>query len=195
MRNTNILLKTILTIIFIVVAICMSNYYLFWLLLFYLLLITIVDKNLISLALEFFLALILLFIYFTFKMRVLSSAIVVVDILVLFITSFTKRDLWKLKYEAAYKNIHKRKRIFMDNFKRYVDDSNEEKLKKYNYEITDELISNKNKSDADDLYKYSKVRFYGYGTTMTSMFAKFSVYDIIYLLVSILVLVLIFIFW
>lgn len=195
MFNTNIILKTIITIIFAVVAYFIDNYYLFWLLEFYLLLLTIVDKNMIGLVLNFFIALVLLFVYYNAKTRLLVIGLIILEFLVLYFTSFTKRDWWKIKYETAYKKLGKRKKLFMDNFKQYIETTNDERLKKYNYELTDELVENKNKSDADDLYKYSKVRFYGYGNSVTSLFARWSIYDLIFGVVSGLVLLLIFIFW
>ena len=195
MFNTNIILKTIITIIFAVVAYFIDNYYLFWLLEFYLLLLTIVDKNMIGLVLNFFIALVLLFVYYNAKTRLLVIGLIILEFLVLYFTSFTKRDWWKIKYETAYKKLGKRKKLFMDNFKQYIETTNDERLKKYNYDLTDELVENKNKSDADDLYKYSKVRFYGYGNSVTSLFARWSIYDLIFGVVSGLVLLLIFIFW
>ena len=103
MFNTNIILKTIITIIFAVVAYFIDNYYLFWLLEFYLLLLTIVDKNMIGLVLNFFIALVLLFVYYNAKTRLLVIGLIILEFLVLYFTSFTKRDWWKIKYETAYK--------------------------------------------------------------------------------------------
>jgi hypothetical protein len=195
MYNTNVIIKTIFTLIFVVVAYFIDNYYLFWLLSFYLLLLTIVDKNIKSLVITFFIALLLLFVYYNAKTRFLIIGLTIADFLVLFITSFTKRDLWKLKYEESYKIIRKRKTLFMSNFKKYLENTNNERLKRYNYEENADLIEAKLNSDADDLYKYSKVRFYGYGTRITSLFARWNLYDLIFSLASIGVLVLIFIFW
>ena len=149
----------------------------------------------IGLVLNFFIALVLLFVYYNAKTRLLVIGLIILEFLVLYFTSFTKRDWWKIKYETAYKKLGKRKKLFMDNFKQYIETTNDERLKKYNYELTDELVENKNKSDADDLYKYSKVRFYGYGNSVTSLLARWSIYDLIFGVVSGLVLLLIFIFW
>ena len=84
----------------------------------------------------------------------------------------------------------------MDNFKPYLANTNNARLKRYsNYDLSDELIEKKLNQDAEDLYKYSKVRFYGYGNYITSMFARWTLYDIIFTLVSAGVLALICIFW
>jgi len=197
MYSTNIILKTIVTFIFLVVACVLENYYLFWLMIFYLLLLTLVDKNIKSLIVLFCGALILLFIWFSNKIMLLSRCILILDILILYITSVTKRDLWKIKYEEGYKSISRRKPIFMNNFKKYLTKRNKAKLDKTNYGniITDELFERKMKVEANDLYNYSKIRFYGYGNTVTSMYGKWTIYDLIFTGVSILVLVLIFLLW
>ena len=195
MYSTNIILKTIITLILIVVTFFMSNYYLFWLLVFYLLLLTIVDKNLVSLVILFMITLILLFVWFSVKIRMLTQGLVIVDILVLYITSITKRDLWKIKYEEGYKSIYRRKKIFMNNFKPYLRKNEMARLDKYDYNADEKVINNKINQDADDLYAYSKIRFYGYGSTVTSMYGKWSIYDLIFFLVSAFVFVLLFKFW
>ena len=195
MYNTNIILKTILTLIFIVVSIFIQNYYLFWIILFYQLLLCIVDRNMKSLIILFFMALLLLFIYFTRKIRILTIGLVIINFLVLYITSFNKRNLWKLRYFVKYKSANKRKELFRDNFKSVIDARNKEKLKKYEYENVDELLVKKNDSDIKDMYNYSRVRFYGYDTTTTSLFESWSLYDLFILVVSAGVLFLIFMFW
>ncbi len=195
MYNTNIILKTIMTLIFIVVTFFLSNYYLFWLLIFYLLLLTIVDKNIKSLVLLFLVTLILLFVWFTFRIRLLSQGILIVDLLVLYLSSIKKRDIWKIKYEEGYKSVGRRKKLFMDNFKVYLKNRDMEKLEKYNYDTSDELIEKKINQDANDLYKYSKVRFYGYGNIVTSMYGKWTIYDGIFLLVSVFVLSIMYLYW
>ena len=197
MYSTNIILKTIVTFIFLVVACFLQNYYLFWLMIFYLLLLTLVDKNIKSLIVLFLGALILLFIWFSNKIMLLSRGVLILDLLILYLTSVTKRDLWKFKYETGYKSISKRKSLFMDNFKKYLTKRNKAKLDKTNYGniMTDELFERKMKVEANDLYAYSKVRFYGYGNTVTSMYGKWTIYDLIFALVSTLVLVLICLLW
>ena len=197
MYNTNIALKTILTIIFVIVACFMQNYYLFWLVLFYILLLCIVDRNLISLVITFFIALLLLFVYFTAKIRLLVIGLTIIDLLVLYFTSFTKRDLWKIKYEVKYKSVSKRKELFRENFRNIIDSKNRERIKRFRYQNCDveELVNKKNDSDTKDMYNYSRVRFYGYDTTITSLFAKWSMYDLFVLVVSCVVLLLIYKFW
>ena len=195
MYSTNIILKTIITLILLVITFFMSNYYLFWLLVFYLLLLTIVDKNLVSLVILFFITLILLFVWFSFKIRILTQGLVIVDILVLYITSITKRDIWKIKYEEGYKSIYRRKKIFMKNFKPYLRKNEMAKIEKYDYNADDKVIEKRINQDADDLYAYSKIRFFGYGSTVTSMYGKWSIYDLIFFLVSLFVFFLIYKFW
>ena len=195
MYNTNIILKTILTLVFMVVTFFLSNYYLFWLLIFYLLLLTIVDKNIKSLVLLFLATLVLLFVWFSFKIRLLTQGILIVDLLIIYISSIKKRDIWKIKYEEGYKSVGRRKKLFMDNFRVYLKNRDMEKLERYNYDSNDELIEKKINQDANDLYKYSKVRFYGYGNTVTSMYGKWTIYDGIFFLVSVFVLSLMYIFW
>jgi hypothetical protein len=165
------------------------------LLIFYLLLLTIVDKNIKSLVLLFLVTLILLFVWFTFRIRLLSQGILIVDLLVLYLSSIKKRDIWKIKYEEGYKSVGRRKKLFMDNFKVYLKNRDMEKLEKYNYDTSDELIEKKINQDANDLYKYSKVRFYGYGNIVTSMYGKWTIYDGIFLLVSVFVLSIMYLYW
>ena len=195
MYSTNIILKTIITILFIIVTILLQNYYLFWLLLFYLLLLTIVDKNIKSLVIIFFIALILLFIWFTAKIRMLSQGLIILDLLVLYITSITKRDIWKIKYEEGYKSINKRKKVFMDNFKPYLKNNEKVRFEKVNYDAGEDILDRKVKSDANDLYAYSKVRFYGYGKTVTSLYGRWTIYDLIFCVVSLGILALIVVCW
>lgn len=195
MYNTNIILKTIFTLIFIVVAFFLTNYYLFWLLLFYLLLLTIVDKNIKALAVVFLGALILLFVWFSYKIMLLTRGIVIVSFLILYITSITKRDLWKIKYQEGYKSIGRRKKLFMDNFKGYLRKRQKVKLAKYNYQDPDKLFDKKIDVEANDLYAYSKVRFFGYGNAVTSMYGKWTIYDLIYFLVSSGILTMIYFLW
>lgn len=197
MYSTNIILKTIVSFIFIVVACFLQNYYLFWLMIFYLLLLTLVDKNIKSLVVLFLGALILLFIWFNYKIMLLSRGILILDILILYITSVSKRDLWKIKYEEGYKAISRRKPLFMNNFRKYLEKRNKAKLDKTDYGTinTNELFERKMNVEANDLYAYSKVRFYGYGNTVTSMYGKWTIYDIIFAAVSILILVLIYLLW
>ena len=197
MYSTNIILKTIVAFIFLVVACFLQNYYLFWLMIFYLLLLTLVDKNVKSLVVLFLGALILLFVWFSYKIMLLSRGILIVDILILYISSVSKRDLWKIKYEEGYKAISRRKHLFMSNFKNYLTKRNKAKLAKTDYgDInTDELFEKKMAVEANDLYAYSKVRFYGYGNSVTSMYGKWTIYDIIFALISILVLALIYFLW
>ncbi len=83
----------------------------------------------------------------------------------------------------------------MDNFKVYLKNRDMEKLEKYNYDTSDELIEKKINQDANDLYKYSKVRFYGYGNIVTSMYGKWTIYDGIFLLVSVFVLSIMYLYW
>jgi len=195
MYNTNITLKTIITLLFVIVTPFIQNYYLFWLILFYLLLLCIVDRNMKSLVITFFIALILLFVYFTAKVRILTIGLTIIDLLVLYITSISKRDLWKLKYEFNYKSISKRKELFKDNFRKNIENKNKDKLTRYEYENIDANIVKKNESDLKDLYRYSRVRFYGYDTKTTSLFARWSIYDLFMFIVATVVLILIVIFW
>jgi len=87
--------------------------------------------------------------------------------------------------------------LFMKNFKGYLKNREKKKLNKTDYGTiaTDELFDKKLDVEANDLYAYSKVRFYGYGSAVTSMYGKWTIYDLIFSLVSILVLVLIYVLW
>lgn len=195
MCNTNLILRIITVCVFSLVILFLDNYYLFWLLLFYLLLLSIVDRNYKSLLINFAISLILLFCLYTSKIRVILKILFIVDFIVLFISSFSKRDRENMRYKAMYSESFKaRKNLFYDKYYEKIFDYN----KKKSSAIYSESVSLNNKvnNDMDDYYLYGRTRFYSYSNKLTS-FSNYdwTWYDTLFLVVFILILVLLFIFW
>ncbi len=195
MYSVNWKIRALVTLILIIITSLINNYYLFWLLLFYLLLISIVDRNIKSLLLNFLIVLILLFCFYTSKIRLLLKIICIINILVLFFCSFTKNERKFIKFKLLYKyNKNSRKKLFykynIDKIKYF----NKEKiLKEYDENVN---IDNKVRRDMDYLYLCSKIRFYGYGNKLGSYRKrKIGIYDFVFLIVFIFFVCICIYFW
>ena len=185
MYSVNWKIRALITTILIVITFFINNYYLFWLLLFYLLLISIVDRNIKSLLLNFLIVLILLFCFYTSKIRMLLKLICIINILVLFFCSFTKKEKKFMKFKLLYKLRKKyRKKLFYKyNIDKIKSFNKEKALKTYAENVN---IDNKVKRDMNFLYLCSRIRFYGYSNKLGSyMERKIGIYDFIFLIVFI----------
>lgn len=194
MYNVNLLLRTIVSIVFFVIVIFLDNYYLFWLLLFYMLLLSIADRNLKSLLVNFAIALILLFCYYTSKIKLILKILFVVNILVTYICSFRKNEKKNIKYRAMYSDsVKSRKKLFYDMYSEKILESNKEMaFSTYGDNVT---LGDKVSKDLDNFYIYGRTKFYGYSDKITNFSNSWNWYDTLFLLVAIFVIVLICIYW
>lgn len=188
MCNNNLFLKLIITFIFMVIVFFLDNYYLFWLLSFFVLFLSIIDKNYVGLLFVFLLVCILLFCTFTTKIMYIVKVITCFSFFTIFIMSTSKKDRENFKYKYLYQDERNRKKLFYD---RYYDKVVNDLRKKYDGEIPKEVIQ----GELDKLYLYGKLKFYGYSNKITSSrVSRFTVYDLLLSMVSLSILVLIFIY-
>lgn len=195
MYSVNWKIRALITSILIVITFLINNYYLFWLLLFYLLLISIVDRNIKSLLLNFLIVLILLFCFYTSKIRLLLKIICIINILVLFFCSFTKneRNFIKFKILYKYRKSSRKKLFYKYNSDRVISFNKEKALKLYN---ENDNVDNKIKRDMNFLYLCGRIRFYGYSNKLGNyMNRKVGIYDFIFLIVFIFFIILCIYFW
>lgn len=194
MYKVNLSLRTIIYIIFSILVIFVDKYYLFWLLVFYTLLLSIVDRNYKSLLCNFAIVLILLFCYFTLKVKLIVKIIFLVNLFILYFSSFSKVEKSNIKYRALYGDSAKsRKKLFYENNVDKVVNNN-----RINYELIykkDISLKDKNNCDLENLYAFSKTRFYGYSNKITNFSNTWKLYDTLFLIVSIFVLVLVYLYW
>lgn len=193
MYNVNIILRTIILIIFSIVIVFIDNYYLFWLLVFYTLLLSIVDKNLKSLLINFATVLILLFCTYTNIVKLILKILCITNFCILYYFSFTKKDKFDIYYRNMYRNSSSsRKRLFYDH--------NFSSVLKYNQDKSSSIygsviLNDKVESDLDSKYLYGKVRYYGYSNKFTELGNySWKWYDLLYSLVAITVLILLLIY-
>ena len=189
MYRVNLFLRIIFTIVLFFITLFLNNYYLFWLLLFYMLFISLVDRNYKSLLINFAIVLILLFCFYTSKIRILLVFLFLINILYVFITSFHKYEIIYLRYLFSKRF---RKNFFYDNNINKIIDYNQGKVKAIYGDVSN--IDKKVKADIDSLYLYGKVRFYEYGNKISS-FSSFGIYDFIFLFLFIVLLTLFCIYW
>ena len=194
MCNVNLILRTIIYVIFSILIIFIDNYYLFWLLVFYVLLMSIVDRNYKSLLLNFCTVLILLFCYFSSKIKLLIKITLLINFAVTYFCSFSKKEKDNLRYSYRYREgIKSRKALFFDNNKDRLFNENKRLLDcVYKRDLS---LDNKNVSDLNNLYIFSKTRFYGYSNKITNFRNKWNWYDTLFLIVAVFVLILIYIYW
>lgn len=187
MCNVNLFLKLLISFLFVVIIFFIDNYYLFWLVVFYLLLLSIVDRNIKSLVLLFFISCVLLFCLFTTKIRILIQVCLAFNFALLFISSTSKKDRENYRYKYLYSNKANRKSLFYDRYREKVYND----LKGKYGSVSDKLV----KKELDKLYLYAKIRFYGYDNSVTSSrVSSFTLYDLFFLLTSIIVIIIIYIY-
>ena len=174
MCNVNLILRTIIYVIFSILIIFIDNYYLFWLLVFYVLLMSIVDRNYNSLLLNFCTVLILLFCYFSSKIKLLIKITLLINFAVTYFCSFSKKEKDNLRYSYRYREgIKSRKALIIDNNKDRLFNENKRLLDcVYKRDLS---LDNKNVSDLNNLYIFSKTRFYGYSNKITNFRNKWNI--------------------
>ena len=194
MYKVNLILRTIIYVIFSILVIFVNNYYLFWLLVFYTLLLSIVDRNYKSLLVDFAIVLILLFCYYTSRVKVILRVLFLINFLVIYLCSFSKVEKANIKYSALYNDgVKSRKKLFFDN--------NMERVARNNQKLSDlvykknVLLKSKNSFDLNNLYTFSKTRFYGYSNRITNFSNNWNWYDTLFLIVSIGILILMYKYW
>ncbi|MBO5375732.1 MAG: hypothetical protein J6A52_02665 [Bacilli bacterium] len=195
MCNTNLILRIVTVCVFSLIILFLDNYYLFWLLLFYLLLLSIVDRNYKSLLINFAIVLILLFCLYTSKIRIILKILFIVNFILLFLMSFSKKDRSDIRYRSIYsEGAKERKKLF---YNRYLDKvSLYNKKKSSNIYLNDISLKNKINNDMDDCYLQGKIRFFGYSDKITSSFNYgWTLYDTLFLIVCILIIIILFMFW
>ena len=193
MCKTNIILKTIFTIAFILITIFTGDNTLFWPLLLYLIFLGLKDNNKKSFIISIIVMLLLIFVKNNFYVNILIILLLIGNILFIYFKSFTKEEVDTLKEYIEYYNVKNRKKLF---YNKYVDNI-KESIEKNSlmYEIDEEHVNDKTKRELDKLYLYGKVRFYGYNNQMTSILSKWKVNDLIFLLVSLALLIFLRIIW
>ena len=194
MYKVNLSLRTIIYFIFSILVIFMDNYYLFWLLVFYTLLLSIVDRYYKSLLCDFAIVLILLFCYYTSKIKLIIKVLFLINFFVIYISSFSKIEMSNIKYRALYSDsVKSRKKLFFENnIDRIVNKNRVNFESIYKKDIS---LKEKNNFDLNKLYVFSRTRFYGYSNKITNFSNTWKLYDTLFLIVSILVLLLIYLYW
>ena len=193
MYKTNIILKSIFLLAFILITVLTSIHILFWSLLLYLVYLAIKDRNIKALILDIVLLLILLFVKFDDITRVILIVLMIINILLIYFNSFTKNEVEVLKEHLSYSNIKKRKKFFYQKYENKIKEKCENSLSFYNSD--EKTIDNKVNRELDKLYLYGKVRFFGYDNKMTSILSKWTINDLVFLLVSLTLLIFLRIIW
>lgn len=187
MSNLNNILKFIVCLILLIITIIIKNYYMFWILLFYLLFLTIVDRNFKALLVDFVIACVLLFCYYDMKARIIIKILFSILLCLLYFSSFSKKKLETYGFRSSYiYDSSNRKKLFLNKYRPLIEKENIDKFSSYDKYIS---LEDRNKKDLELKYLYAKVRFYGYGRRMSNFaYKKFDLYDVIFLIVFCLVL-------
>ena len=193
MCKTNIILKTVFLLAFILITIFSGYRSLFWPLLIYLAFLTIRDRNIKAFILDLVILLILLFAKFTLITRIILTILMIINILIIYFTSYTKDELSVLKEHINYSDAKNRRITFYKKFENKVKESCEKKS--VMYDANNSKLEAKAKRELDNLYLYSKVRFNGYDNKMTSILTKWTMNDLLFLLVSLAILIFLRIIW
>ena len=187
MYKTNIILRTVFFFAYILAIILIGEKNMFWPILIYLFLITLKDRNVKSLLLDVNILIILLFALYTTKISIFLKLVSIINLIILYIGSFTKGEIKDLKYNYSYTNIKNRKNLFLNTYLEKIKDDNAKKFSNYSYSDMD--FNNKLNDDLNRLYLYGKVRFYGYNNKMTNILTKWTLYDLVFLIVSVLMII------
>lgn len=195
MYSINIFLKIFTFIILSVITFFMEGYYLFWVLFFYLLLLTIFDRNFKALLLDFLIVSILLFCRFNDKSELILKFLFIILLVILFIFSISKNDIRIFNYKWKYRfNKRGRKRLFYD---RYLDDIKDENYRRASSIYNNYNLEKKIKNDIENKYLYAKIRFYGYSDNISyvnSLKFKWKWIDTLFLLIEVVLFILMYYF-
>ena len=182
MYRTNIILRTVVMLLYLVSILFIDERVMFFVLLTYYVLLTLKDRNMKALLLDFAILLVLLFILYTHKVEIILKILSLANIILIYLTSFTDKEIEDLKYNYSYTSVANRKRLFFKTYKNRVVSNNEEKYKGYSY--TKNEFDTRTTDDLERLYLYAKIRFFGYNNKITNVLSKWGIYDLVFLLVS-----------
>ena len=193
MCKTNVILKSIFLLAFILITIFTGSYVLFWPLLLYLVLLALKDRNIKAIIIDIIILLILLLTKMSTVTRIIITALMITNIIIIYINSYTKSDIEVIKEIINYQDPKNRKRNFYEKNENKVKELCAKKSSMYSIENSE--LDNKTKRELDNLYLYSKVRFNGYNNKMTSILNKWTMNDLVFLVVSLLILIFLRILW
>ena len=193
MCKTNVILKSIFLLAFILITIFTGSYVLFWPLLLYLVLLALKDRNIKAIIIDIIILLILLLTKMSTVTRIIITALMITNIIIIYINSYTKSDIEVIKEIINYQDPKNRKRNFYEKNENKVKELCAKKSSMYSIENSE--LDNKTKRELDNLYLYSKVRFNGYNNKMTSILNKWTMNDLVFLVVSLLILTFLRILW
>ena len=182
MYRTNIILRTVIMLLYLVSILFIDERISFFILLTYFVLLTLKDRNMKALLLDFAMLLVLLFILYTHKVEIILKIISLANIVLIYLTSFTNKEIEDLKYNYSYTSVANRKRLFFKTYKDRIVADNEEKYKGYSY--TKNEFDTRTTDDLERLYLYGKIRFFGYSNKITNVLSKWGFYDLVFLVVS-----------
>jgi hypothetical protein len=145
MYKTNIILRTVFFFAYIIAIILIGEKNLFWPILIYLSLITFKDRNIKSLILDVNILIILLFALYSTKISIFLKLISIVNLIILYIGSFTKGEIKNLKYNYFYSNVKNRKALFFNTYLEKIKDDNAKKYSNYSelavgFRLNDDLV-------------------------------------------------------
>ena len=193
MYRTNIILRTVIMLLYLVSILFIDERISFFILLTYFVLLTLKDRNMKALLLDFAILLVLLFILYSHKVEVILKILSIANIVLIYLTSFTDKEIEDLKYNYSYTSVANRKRLFFKTYKDRIVADNEEKYKGYSY--TKNEFDTRTTDDLERLYLYGKIRFFGYNNKITNVLSKWGIYDLVFLVVSIVFLVILRLNW
>ena len=193
MYRTNIILRTVIMLLYLVSILFIDERISFFILLTYFVLLTLKDRNMKALLLDFAILLVLLFILYSHKVEIILKILSIANIVLIYLTSFTDKEIEDLKYNYSYTSVANRKRLFFKTYKDRIVADNEEKYKGYSY--TKNEFDTRTTDDLERLYLYGKIRFFGYNNKITNVLSKWGIYDLVFLVVSIVFLVILRLNW
>ncbi len=193
MYRTNIILRTVIMLLYLVSILLIDERVMFFILLTYYVLLTLKDRNMKALLLDFAMLLVLLFILYTHKVEIILKIISFANLVLIYLTSFTDKEIEDLKYNYSYTSVTNRKRLFFKTYRDIIVSDNEEKYKGYSY--TKNEFDTRTTDDLERLYLYGKIRFFGYSNKITNVLSKWGLYDLVFLVVSLVFLVLLRLNW
>lgn len=193
MYRTNIILRTVIMLLYLVSILFIDQRIMFFILLTYYVLLTLKDRNMKALLLDFAMLLVLLFILYTHKVEIILKIISIANLILIYLTSFTNKEIEDLKYNYSYTSVTNRKRLFFKTYKDRIVSDNEEKYKGYEY--TKNEFDTRTTDDLERLYLYGKIRFFGYNNKITNVLSKWGLYDLVFLIVSLVFLVILRLNW
>ena len=97
MCKTNVILKSIFLLAFILITIFTGSYVLFWPLLLYLVLLALKDRNIKAIIIDIIILLILLLTKMSTVTRIIITALMITNIIIIYINSYTKSDIEVIK--------------------------------------------------------------------------------------------------